>query len=177
MKKNKLQNEPTDAAEEEAFISKSQVKRELKAIRKLGTRLTTLNDSQLRKLLLSDKLRAAVEESRRIGSFNARKRHISYIAKLLRDEQIEIIEDFFRHLDGLHSEKTAIFHQLECWRDRMIENDHCAITEFVTAYPQANRQHLNQLVRNAIKEKAAEKPPAASRKLFRYLREVSDNPN
>jgi ribosome-associated protein len=38
--------------------------------------------------------------------------------------------------------------------------------------PDVDRQHLRQLVRNAIRERDQEKPPKAARALFRYLREL-----
>ena len=37
--------------------------------------------------------------------------------------------------------------------------------------PEIDRQHLRQLVRQAHKEAAENKPPAASRKIFAYLRD------
>ncbi|MCW8884628.1 MAG: DUF615 domain-containing protein, partial [Motiliproteus sp.] len=45
---------------------------------------------------------------------------------------------------------------------------------FLEAYPSGDRQHLRQLVRNAVKEAQQNKPPAASRKLFKYIRELDE---
>ena len=39
--------------------------------------------------------------------------------------------------------------------------------------PGVDRQHIRQLVRNAVKEKDKEQPPKASRALFRYLKELT----
>ena len=41
-------------------------------------------------------------------------------------------------------------------------------------YPAADRQQLRSLVRNAQKEKAANKPPKAYRQIFQYLRELAE---
>jgi ribosome-associated protein len=43
----------------------------------------------------------------------------------------------------------------------------------VTKYPKGDRQHIRQLIMQAVKEKNANKPPASARKLFRYLKEIS----
>ena len=41
------------------------------------------------------------------------------------------------------------------------------------AFPGGDRQLLRQLIRQHRREVEADKPPAASRKLFRYLRELA----
>ena len=47
--------------------------------------------------------------------------------------------------------------------------------ELATArWPQADRQQLRQLVLQHQRELQRDKPPAASRKLFRYLRELQE---
>ena len=46
--------------------------------------------------------------------------------------------------------------------------------KILTTYPEADRQRLMQLVRNARKEAAAGKSVRASRALFRYLRLIAD---
>ena len=51
-----------------------------------------------------------------------------------------------------------------------------ALTRFMAQFPNADSQHIRQLVRNAQFEKAKNKPPHAYRELFRVLREVHKNP-
>ncbi|MGL5310141.1 MAG: DUF615 domain-containing protein, partial [Plesiomonas shigelloides] len=38
----------------------------------------------------------------------------------------------------------------------------------------ADRQHLRNLVRSALKEKADNKPPKAYREIFQYLKELAE---
>jgi ribosome-associated protein len=45
--------------------------------------------------------------------------------------------------------------------------------EIIREHPDLDRHHVHNLVRQAAKEAAADKPPAASRKLFKYLRELT----
>ena len=54
----------------------------------------------------------------------------------------------------------------------LIRDGDKALSGVIDRFPQADRQHLRQLVREAQREKKADKPPAASRRLFRYLREL-----
>jgi len=49
-----------------------------------------------------------------------------------------------------------------------------ALTQLLAEFPQADRQQLRQLVRNALAERKANRPPHAFRELFRVLREMSE---
>src|SRR4029078_1341953 len=63
------------------------------------------------------------------------------------------------------------------WRERLIADGDAALSELLAEHPQADRQHLRQLVRNAIDERNRNKPPHAFRELFRELRELIDEPD
>jgi len=64
-------------------------------------------------------------------------------------------------------------HLLEKWRDRLALEGDSALSEFVEQYPTADRQHLRQLQRKAKQELEREKPPAAARKIFQYIKDIS----
>jgi ribosome-associated protein len=68
--------------------------------------------------------------------------------------------------------ETAQLHRVETWRDRLIADGDAALSELLAAHPDADRQHLRQLARNAIEERNRNKPPHAFRELFRELREL-----
>ena len=63
-------------------------------------------------------------------------------------------------------------HRVEAWRDRLLEGGDEALAELLDLHPDADRQRLRQLVRNAQDEKKRGKPPRAFRELFRELRGV-----
>ena len=63
-------------------------------------------------------------------------------------------------------------HRVEEWRERLLEDGDDALAGFIALHPSADRQHVRQLVRNALAERKANKPPHASRELFRALREL-----
>ncbi|HEX7026867.1 MAG TPA: ribosome biogenesis factor YjgA, partial [Gammaproteobacteria bacterium] len=79
-------------------------------------------------------------------------------------------------LDGLlqpYREQVQAFHETEQWRDKLIAGDEALLNELVGLF-NADRQHLRQLVRNAQKEQAQNKPPRSARILFQYLMELKN---
>lgn len=154
--------------------SKSQVKREMHALVDLGRKLTTLKQDQLALLPLTDMLRKALSDAPKHKSNIANKRHMQYVGKLLRDQDIDFIQSFLEQIDSSSREYNERFHALEQWRDRLATEGDAALAEFVNQYPEADRQHLRQLIRQAQQEAAKEKPPAAARKIFKYIRELDE---
>ncbi|MBU6470969.1 MAG: DUF615 domain-containing protein, partial [Gammaproteobacteria bacterium] len=65
--------------------SRSQLKREVEALQKLGEQLAELPEPQLAALSLPEKLHDAVTQARRITSHGALKRQRQYIGRLMRD--------------------------------------------------------------------------------------------
>lgn len=168
-------NHPDDLDEEWEGPSKSAVKREMNALQKLGEELTSLSPKQLATIPIEDdKLLAAIEETRRISSNNAMRRHRQYIGKLMRGIDPEPISKALASLHAAHSQRNDEFHALEALRDRLLLEGDSAISAVLERWPSADRQHLRQLVRQHKREQSQNKPPAASRKIFRYLRDLFD---
>lgn len=168
--------EEHDDGQQEDEKSKSQVKREMHAFQELGRRLVELKPTQLDKLELTDKLRAALEEAHRHTARGALKRHLSFVGKLVREQpDIEAIQAYVDRLDSSSQVHAQYFHQLERWRDRLLTGNPEEQQAFIDAYPNADRQTIRQLVRQASKETADNKPPAAARKLFKLIREVAEH--
>jgi ribosome-associated protein len=63
-------------------------------------------------------------------------------------------------------------HRIEALRERLLADGDAALAELLDEHPQADRQRLRQLVRNALDERHRNKPPHAFRELFRELREL-----
>ncbi|RDE19785.1 DUF615 domain-containing protein [Motiliproteus coralliicola] len=159
---------------DEDFKSKTQLKREMEALQKLGAKLLDQKPDFLAKLPLSDKLLAALEESKRIKQREAKRRHLQFIGKLMRDVDAEQIQQALDRQEAGTQAYIQHFHKLERWRDQLID-DEAQITPFMAEYPEADRQHLRQLIRNARREATQNKPPASSRKLFKYIRDLDEN--
>lgn len=154
--------------------SKTQVKREVEALQKLGAKLINQKPDFLDKLPLSDELRAALREALRLKQHEAKRRHLQYIGKLMRDVDPQQIQQAIDTQEAGTQAYTQYFHNLERWRDRLIADDD-QLNHFTVEYPDADRQHLRQLVRNTRKEAELNKPPASARKLFKYIRELDSN--
>lgn len=164
-----------DEQPDDELKSKTQVKREMQAFQDLGRRLIELKPEQLAKLELTDKLRNALAEAHRHTARGALKRHMSFVGKLMRDQDIEAIQAYVDRLDSSSQAHAQYFHQLERWRDRLLTGDAAEQEAFIAAYPAADRQTIRQLVRQAHKEATENKPPAASRKLFKMIRQLADD--
>lgn len=162
---------------EDAFDgpSRSQLRRDAMAIYKLAETLATLTDAQLTRIPLESDLLAEVRRTRGIHQPIARKRETQYLAKLLRRLESEEIDSVRTVLDidkqQSHRE-TAALHQLEALRDRLIAEGDNALDEVIARHPNADRQHLRNLIRQAGTEARKQKPPRASRELFRTLRDL-----
>ena len=166
-----MQNDEFDA--EDLPPSKSQLKRDATALQQLGKDLLEVPEADWTTLNLPEGLIVALGNAKRMPARGARKRQLQYIGKLMRDIDPEPIHHYFeqRQLEARHQARQH--HELEDWRDRMIEEGDTAIENYLETHPTADRQHLRQLVRQTNKEQAASKPPKSSRALFRYIRECS----
>ncbi|WP_210396551.1 ribosome biogenesis factor YjgA [Motiliproteus sediminis] len=163
-----------ESGEDQELKSKTQLKREMHDLQELGRKLLAQKSEMLDKLDLNAEMRAAIEEMKRIRSNEARRRHLQYIGKLMRDVDVDQVREVIERQEAGTQAYIRYFHQLESWRDKLIASDD-HLEPFMEAYPAAERQHLRQLMRNARKEAERNKPPAAARKLFKYIRELADD--
>ena len=176
-KKSEASAEPSEDSE---LTSKSQRKREMQELRLLGEKLVQLNDEQLIPLS-STVIIKAVRDCRKITKGNARKRQIQYIAKLLRNIQVNDIRKVIDRYDASSKTHARQFHQLEKWREQLITGDFSALDEIAESYPEIDRQQLKQLTRKAIHERMKitneqfDGPPIHYRRLFQYLKSLADS--
>ena len=154
--------------------SKSQLKREVNALQDMGAAIVKLGAKDLAKIPLPDKLADAINEARRLNSHGALRRQMQYIGRLMRNIDPEPIQQALDAIRLCGQQSSARFHAVEQWRDRLISEGQPALNEFIGLNPQADRQQLRQLMLNATKEAAQEKPPKSSRNLFRLLKEILD---
>ena len=158
---------------QDEWISKSQRKRDCEAQQKISDRLLKLPIDQLAQIDLPDELEQALMEAHRIRSNSALKRQRQYLGKIMRNVDSAKIKNQLDAVIHKNDTNTARFKKLERWRDRLIENDKEVLGEIIRELPDLDRHHVHNLVRQAAKEASADKPPTASRKLFKYLREMT----
>lgn len=159
--------------------SRSQQRREALEVLELARQLSELTAQQIARLPVPERLVPHIDETRRIPSHGAHKRQLQFLAKQMRREDDETLEAIRDALDSSGESarlETAMLHRAEAWRDRLMADGDAALTELLDEYPNADRQHLRQLARNAHEEKLRNKPPHAFRELFRELRELLKSP-
>ncbi|WP_225763351.1 ribosome biogenesis factor YjgA [Stenotrophomonas sp. Marseille-Q4652] len=153
--------------------SRSQNRREALEILALGEQLVDLTPAQLARLPIPEDLLGHIESSKRITSHGARKRQLAFLAKQMRREEdstLEAIRDALSANSETSRREVAIMHRIERWRERLLAEGDAALGELLEEYPQADRQQLRTLVRNARAEKARNKPPRAYREIYQVLR-------
>jgi len=153
--------------------SKSQLKREMHALQALGERIIAMSPAERARFPLSEDMLAAVEETGRIRSHEGRRRHMQYVGKVMRREDLTAIQAVFDEIEQEERRRDLAFHRLEKWRDRLIDEDDSAVEAFIAEHPDADRQALRQLIRNAKSERERGKPPTNARKLFKLIRETA----
>ena len=159
-----------DTWDEEEGKSKSQIKREMHELQKLGEELVALSAAARAKIPLDDELQDALQLADKLGNKReALRRHIQFIGRLMRTRDLEPIEQALALLRNTNQAATRQFHKVENWRDKLIADSE-AVTEFIAAYPQVDVQQLRQLIRNAKKEQEKQQPPKYYRELFQLIK-------
>ena len=155
-------------------VSKSQRKREALEFRAIANRLIDLPPAKLAQVPLDDQLRTEIDRARNIRSHVARKRQMQYVAKLLRRGDTESISEALTVFDNEARLANARHHRAEAWRDHLLHGGDAAVGQLLDARRDADAQAIRQLLRNARRESARNKPPAAARSLFKMLRELDE---
>lgn len=169
----KNQKAPWEEEEEIIWVSKTEMKRDMEELQKLGEELVELKPSVLEKFPLSEDLAEAIKDAQRFKN-EARRRQLQYIGKLMRFEDPEPLQAALDKVRNKHSQATAQLHKLEQLRERVVEQGDDAINEVMELYPDADRQRLRQLARQAAKEQKAGKPAKAYREIFQILKALND---
>ncbi|MDM0012906.1 ribosome biogenesis factor YjgA [Variovorax sp. J22P168] len=153
--------------------SKTDLKRESAELQALGVALLELRSGLFDKLPLGDKLRDAIEDARRITNFEGKRRQMQFIGKLMRGLDTEVLDAVRVALEEQNrtpAAETAVLHEAERWRDRLIADDD-ALGGWIETHPGTDAQQLRALVRQARKDIKAGPPGEAPRQAKAY-REV-----
>ncbi|MHC1661304.1 ribosome biogenesis factor YjgA [Stenotrophomonas maltophilia] len=157
------------------FLDKSRKQKRGEALEvlALGERLVSLTPAQLARLPIPEDLLPHIAECKRITAHIAHKRQLAFLAKHMRreeDETLEAIRDALDANSETSRREVAMMHRVEDWRERLLDDGDKALAALLDEYPQADRQQLRTLVRNAQAEKAKNKPPRAYREIYQVLR-------
>jgi ribosome-associated protein len=169
MKQRGIKNKP-----EEDWVSKSQLKREAQDLKDLSVEIMKLTPAQMATVPLSDEMVEAIALAGRIANKReALRRHLNYIGKVMRNEELEGIEVAMEKIRNRHLYENQRLHQLEQLRDNLLSavDTDAMIDALMAKHEKLDRQKLRQLVRQAKKEAELKKPPKSSREIFKYFKE------
>ncbi|MDR2164285.1 MAG: DUF615 domain-containing protein [Zoogloeaceae bacterium] len=153
--------------------SKTRIKAAMRELQALGESLTRLSPAQLQRLGLPAEyadLEAAVREHRRVSGFEAKRRQLQFIGRLMRGLDPEPVRAALAASRGESASERAHHHRLECLRAIFLDDAENGLREIMAAYPRADPARLGQLRRAVLKERAEGKPPRQFRALFRCLK-------
>ena len=154
--------------------SKSQLKREMTALQKLGQLLVDAPRDRVRKVPMPEDVLEAILECQQISSHEGRRRQLQYVGKKMRTldhAEVAAIQKVVDSWRGTSRAEAAALHAIERQRDRLLADDE-ALTELRSQHPELDIQHLRTLIRNARKEQAEAKPPKAFREIFQMLKSL-----
>ena len=166
--------------------SRSQKKRESTALQNTGEELAALSPAQLAEFGLGEELREALLNLHRIKKYEARRRQMQYIGRLMRElaeedeAALDVIGNRLETLRGQHRAEAEAFHRLEELRERLLDpaGRAGALEEVKTLYPRAQENRIRHLAEAAAAEKAnlqgQGKKSGAARELFRHLRSLAE---
>ena len=119
----------SDESQEEEIVSRAQLKREMQALQELGARLIKLKLSQWQQFDFSPSMLEALEESVRIKTPNALRRHTRRLAKLMSAEGAERVELLLGLQDEKEIQGNQHYQRLEHWRMRLLHEGDIALKE------------------------------------------------
>ena len=158
--------------------SKSQLKREMTALQKLGAELVAEPQDRVLRVPMPDDVRDAILECQSIKDHEGRRRQMQYVGKKMRSAE--------RRRSGGDPAKPSTAGKApprpkprlcmrwsgsakNCWPTMT------RLTELRTRHPELDMQHLRTLIRNARREQAESKPPKAYREIFQMLEAIADS--
>lgn len=169
----------TEFEQEYERPSKSQLKRDMTALQKLGQALIDQPRDRVKRVPMPEDVRDAILECQLIKDHEGRRRQLQYVGKKMRSlepEEVAAIERTIDSWKGASKAETAAMHSLEKKRDKLLTDDK-ALTELLATHPELDAQQLRALIRNARKEQAENKPPKAYREIFQILKSLQATKN
>jgi ribosome-associated protein len=164
----------TEFEQEYERPSKSELKRQMTALQKLGAELIAEPRDRVKRIPMPEDVRDAILECQLITDHEGRRRQLQYVGKKMRsleEHELAAINKMLDSWKGASKSETAALHAIERKRDKLLVDDN-ALTVLLQQNPQLEAQHLRTLIRNARKEQAENKPPKAYREIFQILKSL-----
>ena len=169
----------TEFEQEYERPSKSELKRQMLELQKLGAELIAEPRDRIKRLQMPEEVKDAILECQTIKDHEGRRRQLQFVGKKMRTldaEELAVIQKAIDSWKGMSKSDTAAMHALERHRERLLKDDK-ALTLLLEEHPELDVQHLRTLIRNARKEQAENKPPKAYREIFQILKQLDAKKN
>ncbi|PWF39562.1 ribosome biogenesis factor YjgA [Massilia glaciei] len=166
----------TEFEQEYERPSKSELKRQMTVLQKLGEELVAEARDRVKRVPMPEDVRDAILECQLITNHEGRRRQMQFVGKKMRtldEEEVAAIQRTIDSWKGMSKSDTAAMHALERRREKLLADDK-ALTVLLGEHPELDVQHLRNLIRNARKEQAENKPPKAYREIFQILKQCAN---
>src|SRR5438046_4018930 len=161
--------EPEDASSRSELLpSKTRRKAAMHALQDLGEAMVRLTPARLAALALPERLSDAIAEARQITRWEARRRQMQFIGRLMRDVDPLPIQTRLEQWAGASNAEKARLAHVERWRTRLL-SEADALDHLCAENARADRPRLAALVARISDERAHGERPHAYRELFRTL--------
>ena len=160
---------------DEDGYSKTQQKNESLAIKKFGLELIQLSAQKLAKLPISEVTLKSLLDYQKMKTNLAKKRHIMFMGKCLRNEDEQAIRDFLENSSAENlkekNTKQTQTDPVDEILEQLIEQGDSFIDKLLSENSNLQRQTLRQILRNIKSAKIDEKKQVAINKMKSYLKD------
>lgn len=168
-----------DIEEEEIeYVSKTELKKDAKDLKRLGEDIVKLSPAQRAKLPLDEEMTYALEVADKIKKTREGfRRQLQFIGRLLRHRDADAIRLAIDGLTNTNKQAEKALQQIERIREQLLSEGDAKVNELVAQYPNFERQKLRQLVKKTnkqlqLQEQQANQAAPAYRELFQYIKEA-----
>ncbi|MEZ5470851.1 MAG: ribosome biogenesis factor YjgA [Marinicella sp.] len=161
--------EITDFHQDEDDISKTQKKKKAADLRDLAKDIAAMPKSKIAALELPEQFLEAIEESKRITSHIASKRHFQYMGKLLiKLDHVAIQEKMMaqNNMDGHYQIRDEV---INAWIEKLVTDETTLIEHLYQSFSHDEIGQLRQTLRN---HKKKPEDSVQRKKLFQALRKL-----
>lgn len=135
--------------------SKTQLKNSLDRFRQFTVELVELPQGRFNQLELPEDIKEALITARNLTSLGARRRQMSFVARLVEDLNIEAIRDTIRNLDHGRRQKptnqTGAMTDAEMTAEKLLDADDQTVFALSSCFSPGDRQMLRIFLRKTKK--------------------------
>lgn len=174
--------EEDDSDEEVEYYAirpnKTQIKKQIATVFAMAEELCELAPNHIAEFQFPDIVEKALIDAGKMGKNAARKRLLKYATAQLRLLDTDAVQERLARMKNQSAHGVREHHQAERWRDLLLSDKSSQhLTDLIDEFPEADAQHIRQLLRNAQKEATQGNPPKSARLLYRYLKTLISNPD